>query len=467
MLSGACAISFPVMKKRKLFICQSCGHQEPKWLGKCPGCGEWESLVEEVVTHSKKSERVAQATATVLPLREVSLERGERTQVGIPELDHVLGGGLVPGALTLVGGDPGIGKSTLLLQAMGKLAAQGKTVLYMSAEESLQQIKIRANRLGVNPERLFLLADTQLEALEIARREVNPDVVVVDSIQTVGTSAVESSVGSVSQIRAVTHHLMDLAKGKNITTFVVGHVTKDGAIAGPKVMEHMVDTVLYFEGERTGSYRILRAHKNRFGSAQEIGVFEMHGDGLRPVPNPSELFLSQRAEAPGAAVVTSLEGSRPILLEVQGLTTSALYGSPRRTTIGFEQQRVAMLCAVLDARAGFDLSGHDIYVNVAGGVRLNEPAVDLGVMLALASAFRGVEIPRELVVVGEVGLSGEVRGVSQLAARVAEAEALGFTRCIVPQVDLKRWSGPTPALPLHGVRTVGEALEEVGLGFGS
>jgi DNA repair protein RadA/Sms len=260
---------------------------------------------------------------------------------------------------------------------------------------------------------------------------------------------------------------MDLAKGKNITTFVVGHVTKEGAIAGPKVMEHMVDTVLYFEGERTGPYRILRSHKNRFGSAQEIGVFEMHQDGLRPVPNPSELFLSQRAKGPGAAVVTSLQGSRPILLEVQGLATPALYGSPRRTTIGFDQQRVAMLCAVLDARAGFELSGYDIYVNVAGGMRLTEPAADLGVVLALASAVRGLEIPTDLLVVGEVGLSGEVRGVSQLAARVAEAEALGFARCIVPQVDLERWVGPPSSLPLHGVATVAAGLDEAGVAFTS
>jgi DNA repair protein RadA/Sms len=350
---------------------------------------------------------------------------------------------------------------------MGALANQGKKILYMSAEESLQQIKLRANRLEVFSENLFLLADTSLDALEIARREVNPDVLVVDSIQTVGSSAIESSIGSVSQIRAVTQHLMELAKGKNITTFVAGHVTKEGTIAGPKVMEHMVDTVLYFEGERTGAYRILRAHKNRFGSAQEIGVFEMHAGGLRPVSNPSEVFLSQRAQGPGAVVVTSLEGSRPILLEVQGLATSSLYGSPRRTTIGFDQQRVAMLCAVLDARAGFELSGFDIYVNVAGGVRLTEPAADLGVMLALASAVRGLEVPTDFVVVGEVGLSGEVRGVSQLAARVVEAEALGFSRCIVPQVDLDRWTGSSPSLPLHGVKTVVEALEEVGLGFNS
>ncbi len=453
-------------KEKRVYICQACGHQELKWMGKCPSCNQWESLVEEVVSKTPTSGRSTQL-ASVQSLSEIGFETGERLEIGIPELDRVLGGGLVPGALTLVGGDPGIGKSTLLLQAMGKLAQAGKKILYMSAEESLQQIKVRANRLEVFSDNLFLLADTNLEALDIARREVKPDVVVIDSIQTVGTPSSESSVGSVSQIRAVTHHLMELAKGQNITTFVVGHVTKEGAIAGPKVMEHMVDTVLYFEGERTGAYRILRAHKNRFGSAQEIGVFEMHAGGLRPVSNPSEVFLSQRAQAPGAAVVTSLEGSRPILLEVQGLSTASLYGSPRRTTLGFDQQRVAMLCAVLDARAGFELSGYDIYVNVAGGVKLTEPAADLGVVLALASAVRGIEVPTDFVVVGEVGLSGEVRGVSQLAARILEAEALGFSRCLVPQVDLDRWTGPAASLPLHGVKTVAEALEEVGLAFSS
>ena len=457
------------MKVRTVFICQSCGHQETKWMGRCSDCGEWGSLVEEnVATKAQKSTKPAPTrSGGVTALGDVDVSKTPRTSTGIIELDRVLGGGLVKGALTLVGGDPGIGKSTLLLQAMGNLAAQGMKILYLSAEESLQQIKMRADRLGVQSDGLYLLAETHMEYLDNARRELKPDVMVIDSIQTVGVSTVQSSVGSVSQIRAVTQNLMEASKGEGITTFVVGHVTKEGAIAGPKVMEHMVDTVLYFEGERTGPYRMLRAHKNRFGSAQEIGVFEMEHDGLRAVSNPSELFLSQRADGPGAAVVTSLEGSRPILLEVQALATPSIYGTPRRTTIGFDQQRVAMLCAVLEARAGLALSGFDIYVNVAGGVRVSEPAADLGVLLALASTVSGRAVPSDTVVVGEVGLSGEVRGVSQLAVRLAEVEALGFKRCIVPSRDLERLKNPPSSIELTGALTVSEAMECAGLNFTS
>ena len=434
-------------------------------MGKCPACGQWDSLVQETVAPRVASSGGNRKSPKATPLTSVTFERKDVTSTGIAELDRVLGGGLVPGSLILVGGDPGIGKSTILLQAMGELAKRGTRVLYLTAEESLQQVKVRADRLGVSSENLYLLADTQIENMDAARKEIDPQVMVVDSIQTVGLGSLNNPIGSVSQIRAVTHHLMDVAKGQGIATFVAGHVTKEGAIAGPKVMEHMVDTVLYFEGERNGAYRILRAHKNRFGSAQEIGVFEMHQEGLRPVPNPSELFLSQRAEGPGAVVVTSLEGSRPILLEVQALATPTIYGTPRRTTIGFDQQRVAMLCAVLDARAGFELAGYDIYVNVAGGVRVSEPAADLGVLMALASTVMGRPVSSDTVVVGEVGLSGEVRGVSQLPARIAEAEALGFRRCVVPGVDLARWSGAHPAVPLHGASTVTAALDEVGLAY--
>ena len=457
------------MKTRTVYTCQNCAHQERKWLGRCPSCDAWGSLVEEVVRAPKKG-AASPAPARggqLVPISQVTYDQSARSQTGIAELDRVLGGGLVRGALVLVGGDPGIGKSTLLLQAMGAIASQGAKVLYLSAEESLQQIKVRADRLGVSSDNLYLFAETSLEYLDNARRELKPDVMVIDSIQTVAMPGVETAVGSVGQIRAVTHHLMDVAKGQGVSTFVVGHVTKEGAIAGPKVMEHMVDTVLYFEGERTGSYRVLRAHKNRFGSAQEIGVFEMRGDGLAPVSNPSELFLSQRSEGPGAAVVTSLEGSRPILLEVQALATPSIYGTPRRTTIGFDQQRVAMLCAVLEARAGLQLSGYDIYVNVAGGVRVSEPAADLGVLLALASTVSGRAVDSDVLVVGEVGLSGEVRGVTQLGARLKEAAALGFKRCIVPKVDLDRWTGEAPVLRVDGVSTVSDALEAAGLNFTS
>jgi DNA repair protein RadA/Sms len=450
------------LKPRRIYICQSCGHQEPKWLGRCPSCDAWSSLVEEVAQAAPEGRPSAGARLAV-SITAVESAAEARSSVGIPELDRVLGGGLVPGALILVGGDPGIGKSTLLLQAAGTLARQGGKALYLTGEESAQQVKMRADRLGASTGELFLLATTELESAEAACDALAPRVVVIDSIQTIGLASLESPIGSVSQIRGVTQRLMTVAKKKGMAIFIVGHVTKDGAIAGPKVMEHMVDTVLYFEGERTGPYRILRAHKNRFGSSQEIGVFEMLPEGLQAVANPSELFLSQRASGPGAVVVTSLEGSRPILLEVQALTNPCLYGTPRRTTIGIDSQRIAMLCAVLDRHAGFQTSGLDVYVNMAGGVRVSEPAVDLGVVLALASTSLGRAVPGDTVAVGEVGLAGEVRAVSQLAARVAEAKALGFRRCLCPKVDLDRWRGGPPTLPLHGVANVAEALAEVGL----
>ena len=451
-----------VAKLRSEYVCQACGQHERKWLGRCNACGAWNSFVEELAAPSaKKDVQLPRVMAT--PLDSVEIGDDPRRSTGILELDRVLGGGLVDGALTLVGGDPGIGKSTLLLQAMGAMAQRGLKTLYVTAEESLRQVKLRADRLGINSGRLHLLAETRLEALVSARAELKPDVLVVDSIQTIGTETIESATGSVSQIRAVTQRLMEIAKGEGTTTFVVGHVTKDGAIAGPKVMEHMVDTVLYFEGERTGPYRILRAHKNRFGSSQEIGVFEMREEGLAAVGNPSELFLSQRVQGPGATVVTSLEGSRPILLEVQALATPAIYGTPRRTTIGFDQQRVAMLCAVLEQHTGISLGGMDVYVNVAGGVRLSEPAADLGVLVAMASAAAREPVSSDIVMVGEVGLAGEVRGVAQLGARIQEAAQLGFKRAYVPAIDLKRWSGSPPALPLHSAATLKEVLDDLGL----
>ncbi|MEK7703397.1 MAG: DNA repair protein RadA [Myxococcota bacterium] len=450
-------------KTRSQFVCQACGHIESKWLGRCPACQTWSSLVEELAQATTRSPPGAASRSTPLPLSQVTTAADSRRPIGITELDRVLGGGLVEGSLVLVGGDPGIGKSTLLLQAVGALAQGGARALYATAEESLRQVKLRADRLGVTSDNLYLLAETRIEAIDEARRELQPTVLVIDSIQTVGLEALESAVGSVAQIRGVTQRLMEISKGEGVATFIVAHVTKEGTIAGPKVMEHMVDTVLYFEGERTGPYRILRAHKNRFGSAQEIGVFEMEASGLTTVANPSQLFLSQRADGPGAVVVTSLEGSRPILLEVQALTTASLYGTPRRTAIGFEPQRVAMLCAVLERRAGIETGGLDVYVNVAGGVKISEPAADLGVVLALASAHHNLAVSRDTMVVGEVGLAGEVRAAAQLAARVQEAARLGFSRCVVPAVDLARWRGPAAELPLVGVATVDEALREVGL----
>lgn len=454
-------------KNRTVYVCQSCGHNSPKWLGRCPNCATWSSLVEEAVlpttghaTHPLGVGISGQKTPTApVLLQDVRQADVARIPTGNSVLDRVLGGGLVPGALILVGGDPGIGKSTLLLQTLGQLAKAGQKTLYVTAEESLQQVKLRAQRLGVDPDGLWVLAETNFQSIEAAHRQLRPDVLVIDSIQTVGLDSIDSAMGSVSQIRAVTTSLMHLAKGQNVAIFVVGHVTKEGSIAGPKVMEHMVDTVLYFEGEKTGPYRILRAHKNRFGSAEEIGVFEMDGRGLMAVDNPSALFLSQRATGPGAAVVTSLEGSRPILLEVQALVTPCFHGgTPRRTTTGCEPQRIAMLCAVLAARAGIDLSGSDVFVNVAGGVRIGEPAADLGVVLALASAATHQALDPHTVAIGEVGLSGEIRVAAQLKARLAEAAALGFGQALIGQVDAARLK-QTPVLPVVGVRNVAEALQ--------
>ena len=450
---------------RVQFVCQACGHVSPKWLGRCPGCNTWSSLVEEEATSAPALGAPGLGTvdgqAQRLDLVEVTQDA--RLSCGIAEFDRVLGGGLVRGSLVLVGGDPGIGKSTLLLQTFGALSQAGEKVLYLTGEESARQVKMRAERLGVHMQNLYVLAETRLEALERAFTELRPTVMVVDSIQTVGSTALEGAVGSVGQIRHVTTKLMQLAKSNDVATFVVGHVTKEGMLAGPKVMEHMVDTVLYFEGERTGPYRILRAHKNRFGSAQEIGVFEMVAEGLVPVANPSELFLSQRAQGPGACVVTSMEGSRPILLEVQALVTpSYAGGSPRRTTTGFDPQRTAMLCAVLAARTGINLGQHDVFVNVAGGVRLSEPAADLGVALALASAAKGRALDPGWLVVGEVGLAGEIRATQQLGARLQEAAALGFGRALVPKVDYARLRG-APPLRCSALTSIGEALDEAGL----
>ena len=450
-------------KARTHYVCQACGTQASKWLGRCPGCQAWSTLQEEVSPQAGGSDRAARSDYEKSPavrLADVEADETDRIKTTIDEFDRVLGGGIVPGSLVLVGGDPGIGKSTLLLQAFGRLASLGHRVLYMTGEESARQVKLRAERLGVGADELYLLAQTRLESLMAACEAMRPRIIVVDSVQTVGSDALDGAHGSVGQIRHVTSRLMRLAKEQEVAVFIVGHVTKEGSIAGPKVMEHMVDTVLYFEGERTGSYRILRAHKNRFGSAQEIGVFEMAVEGLKPVENPSQLFLAQRAKGPGAVVVTQVEGSRPLLLEVQALVTPSFsQGSPRRSSTGYDPQRCAMLCAVLAARTPIDVSGCDVFVNVAGGVRIQEPSADLGVILALASASRGKAIDENTVAIGEVGLSGEIRTASQLPARLAEAEALGFSRALVPMAAL----GNKSKMRLLGCESVPEALEQLGL----
>ena len=447
------------VKTRNIFTCQQCGMQSPKWLGKCPDCGQWNSLVEETVEVVKGSR-----AATVVPasrparLAEIALDEEDRRLCGIGEFDRVLGGGVVPGSLLLIGGDPGIGKSTLMLQA-ADCWARGKKVLYATAEESARQVKLRAERLGVAGGDLYLLAENSLEAIIEHARTLNPGYLVVDSIQTVFTAALESAPGSVSQVRECAGRLMHIAKGEGIPTFLVGHVTKDGAIAGPRMLEHMVDTVLYFEGDAGHPYRILRAVKNRFGSTNEIGVFEMKDAGLAEVPNPSELFLAERPrDEAGSVVVPAMEGTRPILIELQALVSGAAFGNPRRTAIGIDPHRVSLLVAVLEKKVGYTLLSQDIFLNVAGGARLNEPAVDLGIVAALASSHLNRPVPQRTVLFGEVGLAGEVRAVSRPELRIKEAARLGFDRCLLPVNNLKSLEQPA-GMEMVGVRTADEALQ--------
>lgn len=448
------------MKQKSIYTCQQCGYQSPKWLGKCPDCGQWNSLVEETLAVLKGKGKQATAASGLPPQRltEVQSSEEDRIRCGIGELDRVLGGGVVAGSFTLIGGDPGIGKSTLLLQAVDRLARVG-TVLYVTAEESARQVKLRGERLGVSARDLFLLPETALETILDRVRELKPAFLVIDSIQTIFTAALDSAPGSVSQVRECAGRLMQVAKGDGIPTFIVGHVTKDGAIAGPRMLEHMVDTVLYFEGDPGHPYRILRAVKNRFGSTNEIGVFSMGEAGLAEVTNPSKLFLAERPEgAAGSAVVPALEGSRPILVELQALVSGSSYGTPRRTTMGIDHNRVSLLVAVLEKKVGLSLLAQDIFLNVAGGVRLAEPAVDLGVMAALASSHLNKAIPPRTILFGEVGLAGEVRAVSRPELRVKEAARLGFDRCLLPAGNLKNLEAP-PGMELIGIRRAEEALD--------
>jgi DNA repair protein RadA/Sms len=448
------------LKQKTFYTCQQCGHQSPKWLGRCPDCGQWNTLAEEVRVPTRSKGREPAPAGKPQRLRDVAAAEEDRIRCGILELDRVLGGGVVPGSFILIGGDPGIGKSTLLLQGVDRLARSGPA-LYVTAEESTRQVKLRGERLGAAAEALFLLSETSLEAILERVRELKPAFLVVDSIQTIFTTALESAPGSVSQVRECAGRLMQLAKGEGLPTFIVGHVTKDGAIAGPRMLEHMVDTVLYFEGDPGHPYRILRAVKNRFGSTNEIGVFEMKESGLSEVANPSELFLAERPEdAPGSAVVPSLEGSRPILVELQALVSGASFGTPRRTTMGIDHNRVSLLVAVLEKKVGLSLLSQDIFLNVAGGVRLDEPAVDLGVVAALASSHLNRPIPPRTLLFGEVGLAGEVRAVSRPELRVKEAARLGFDRCFLPAGNLKNLETPA-GIELVGVRSAAEALDGV------
>ena len=443
------------------FFCQNCGYESAKWMGQCPACNEWNTFVEEPVrpaagAKSSAAGKTVRARGTAKPqqITQVSVDESVRVPTGFAELDRVLGGGLVGGSLILVGGDPGIGKSTLLLQVCRSLTEGTRKVLYVSGEESLQQIKLRANRMGDFTDRLLLLCETNLEDIREAIETEKPDVVVIDSIQTMYNEAVSSAPGSVSQVRESTSVLMQIAKGLGVIIFIVGHVTKEGVVAGPRVLEHMVDTVLYFEGDRYAAYRILRGVKNRFGSTNEIGVFEMTGSGLREVPNPSEYMLEGRPEnASGSVVACSMEGTRPILVEVQALVTPSTLAYPRRTADGADVNRVNLLLAVLEKRLGMRFSAQDVYVNIAGGIRMREPAVDLGIVLALISSFRDILIDEKTVVFGEVGLSGEVRAVSMAAQRVLEAKKLGYERVILPASSL-RGIKKTEGIRLDGVRSV-------------
>ena len=454
------------MKKtpETVFVCQSCGHQSRKWLGKCPECGEWNSLVEERSRSSNKA-----AGRTGFKLREVAAvayseiepQNDVRIGSGVTEFDRVLGGGIVPGTLVLIGGDPGIGKSTLLLQVADKLSAREKPVLYVSGEESERQIKLRGERLKVEASNLYILPETNLENIFHEVERLDPAAIIIDSIQTVFSALIESAPGSVSQVREVAHQFLMLAKNRTIPVFLIGHITKDGSIAGPKTLEHIVDTVLYFEGERHHNHRIVRATKNRFGAANEVGVFEMTGSGLMPVANPSKMFLQERPENVAGSVVTAcMEGTRPLLVEIQALVSGTRYGTGRRMTQGVDQNRVALLIAMLEKRAGLQLLGDDVFVNIAGGLEVDEPAVDLGVVAAIASSFKNAPIDPQTAVFGEIGLTGEVRGTMQPSVRAREAQALGFKKIVMPasnSAGLERLLG----VRVVGVRSVEEAMTEL------
>jgi DNA repair protein RadA/Sms len=451
------------LKKETLFVCQSCGHKSGKWLGKCPECGEWNSLIEEKTQSARKTGRngFQLRDVTAVAFTEIEPQDDVRVPSGVTEFDRVLGGGIGPGTLVLIGGDPGIGKSTLLLQVADKLSAAGSLVLYVSGEESERQIKLRGERLAVKAENVFILPETNLENIINEIERLKPGAIIVDSIQTVFSSAIESAPGSVSQVREVAHQFLLLAKNRGIPIFLIGHITKEGSIAGPKILEHIVDTVLYFEGERHHNHRIVRAVKNRFGAANEVGVFEMTGQGLMPVANPSQMFLQERPQNVAGSIVTAcMEGTRPLLVEIQALVSGTRYGTGRRMTQGLDQNRVALLIAMLEKRSSLQLTGDDVFVNIAGGLEVDEPAVDLGVVTAIVSSFKNVSVDPHTAVFGEVGLTGEVRGAMQASVRAREAQALGFKKIVMPASNvpgLERLLG----VRIVGVRSVDDALNEL------
>lgn len=448
-------------RSKTVYFCSACGHESSKWMGQCPACKQWNTFVEEKVapTSRKGGAKPGRTSASPMNISEVTVQEEERISTGIHELDRVLGGGIVKGSLSLVGGDPGIGKSTLLLQVCRNMANAGKKVLYVSGEESMHQIKLRAERIGTFEREMLLFCETSLNEISNAILKSSPEFVVIDSIQTMYNEEMTSAAGSVSQVREVTGQMMRLAKEHNIAVFIVGHVTKEGVVAGPRTLEHMVDTVLYFEGEREAAYRILRGVKNRFGSTNEIGVFEMCGNGLMEVENPSKTMLNGRpVDASGSVVVCSMEGTRPILIEIQALISPTTFQMPRRTAVGIDYNRVNLLMAVLEKRVGFQLGGCDAYVNLAGGMRLGEPAIDLGVVMAIASSYKNVAVPEDTIIFGEVGLVGEVRAVSGGEARIKEAQKLGFRRCILPKANVESFK-TQPKMQLMGVTNIREALD--------
>ncbi|MBF7129671.1 DNA repair protein RadA [Pediococcus pentosaceus] len=451
-------------KVKTQFLCSECGYVSPKFLGRCPNCGRWNTLVEERISEPKneRKSRVSFEGKSSKPqlISEVKMHEEPRVKTGMEELNRVLGGGVVDGSLVLIGGDPGIGKSTLLLQLSGQLAATDRDVLYVSGEESASQIKMRAERLQVNSERFYLYPETDMSNIRAVIEELHPQYVIIDSVQTMQEPDIDSAVGSVSQIREITAELMQIAKTNNITIFIVGHVTKGGAIAGPKILEHMVDTVLYFEGDLHHTYRILRAVKNRFGSTNELGIFEMREEGLREVANPSEIFLEERLQdANGSAIVVSMEGTRPILVEIQALITPTIFGNAQRTASGLDRNRASLIMAVLEKRANLTLQNQDAYLKAAGGVKLDEPAIDLAISMSIVSSFKNQGTRPTDSFVGEIGLTGEIRRVNRIEQRVAEAQKLGFQRILIPKNNLKGWN-PPKGIEVVGVTTITDAIRK-------
>ncbi len=451
------------MKAKTVFVCNECGYESAKWMGKCPACNSWNTFVEEKIStkveNGKKEKKVQEAPK---PLNSYVGQDAQRTSTGYAELDRVLGGGLVKGSLVLVGGEPGIGKSTLILQICDKIKGEGK-VLYVSGEESAEQIKLRADRLNIRNEDILFLGETDIDVIDENIKELNPKLVIIDSMQTMYSEEISSAPGSVSQVREITARIMKICKSRKITTIIIGHVTKDGNIAGPRVLEHMVDTVLYIEGERYFSYRMIRGVKNRFGSTNEVGMFEMQEKGMVEITNPSSILISERDDNPsGSVIVATVEGTRPLMVELQALVTQSVFGFPRRTANGIDFNRLTLLVAVMEKKAGLMLGNQDVYLNVVGGLKLNEPALDLGIILATASSFKNISIPKGVVALGEVGLTGEVRTINMMEKRLKEAERLGFKKCIIPENN-KKLLKESYKLDIIGVKNINEAMKTVGI----